>query len=149
MAPRYIRALSTLAHVWPHLGWGGIGLIVGVSGVWLAVFAAIVLTVPEPQPAVQPGSAYTVGHLAHLQTPPGGLMRVPLELDTFKDFYQALWDDNGLALREVLSRPGWVQIVDHQTVRIVNVYEQGIHVELLDGPSTGVHAWVMLHQLSP
>jgi hypothetical protein len=149
MAGLHSRVLPGLARVWESVGPGSIVLVFGVAAVWLAIFVAIVLAVPAPGQAAMPSSFYAVGQLAHLHAPPGTPLRIPQELGTFKDLYQALWDDNGLAINEVLARPGWVHVVDGQAVRIMDVYEDGVQVELLDGPSVGALAWVMLHQLRP
>jgi hypothetical protein len=117
--------------------------------VWLAIFETIVLTVPTPEQAVAPGFFYTVGQQAHLHGFQGKPLKVPQELTTFKDLYQALWDDNSLAINEVLARPGWILADDGQAVRIIGVYQDGFQVELLDGSSAGRQAWVMRHQLGP
>jgi hypothetical protein len=150
MAGLHSRPVLWLAHAWQWVGAGGVALMLSVGVVWLAIFGAIVLVVPTPEQSVMPSPAsYTVGRVAHIHGPPGTPVKIPLELGTFKDLYQALWDDNVFALNEVRSRPGWVQVLDGQTVQIVDVYDPGIQVELLNGPGTGVHAWVMLHQLRP
>ncbi|MFN8636909.1 MAG: hypothetical protein U0893_23930 [Chloroflexota bacterium] len=74
-------------------------------------------------------------------------MRLPQELGTFKELYRALWDDDGPAINEVLSRPGWIRTFDGQLVRIIDIYENGLQVEILDGPSAGAQVWAMLQQL--
>src|SRR4051794_16647616 len=132
MAGLHSRPVLWLAHAWQWVGAGGVALMLSVGVVWLAIFGAIVLVGPTPEQSVMPSPAsYTVGRVAHIHGPPGTPLKIPLELGTFKDLYQALWDDNVFALNEVRSRPGWVQVLDGQTVRIVDVYDPGIQVELL------------------
>jgi len=148
MAGMHSRALLGLARAWEWLGPGSVVLVVGVAAVWLVIVGVIVLVVPTPGQATLPSSSYAVGQLAQLHGHPGVPLRLPQEVSTFKDLYQALWDDNGLAINEVLSRPGWIRALDGQAVRIMDFYEDGVQVELLDGPSAGAQAWVMRHQLS-
>src|SRR4051794_24483130 len=92
----------------------GIVLILGVAAVWLAIAGIIVVAVPVPEQSTMPSPAYSVGELAHLRTPAGTLLRLPQELGTFKELYQALWDDNGLAINDVLSRLRWIRAFDGQ-----------------------------------
>jgi hypothetical protein len=149
MTGLHSRALLGLAHACKWVGPGGIVLVSGVAAVWLVIVGVIVLAVPAPGHAALPSSSYADGQLAHLDGSQGTPLRIPLEVSTFKDLYQALWADNGLAINEVLSRAGWIHALDGQAVRIMDVYEDGVQVELLDGPSAGVQGWVMLHQLRP
>ena len=141
------RVLLGLARVWKRAWPGSVVLILGVAAFWLAIVGVILVAVPVPEQANMLSPAYSVGELAHLRAPVGTPLRLPQELGTFKDLYQALWDDNGLAINEVLSRPGWIRTFDGQTVRIIDIYENGFQVELLDGPSAGAQAWAMLHHL--
>jgi hypothetical protein len=143
------RAWLGLPRAWRPCGSSGIILVLGVIGVWLAILWAIVLTVPTPRQAALASSFYSIGQTARLRGLPGVRLRIPLDRDTFEDLHQALWDDNRLAFDEVNSRPGWIQVFDGQGVRIIDVYEAGFRVEILDGPNAGVQAWAMLHQLRP
>ena len=74
---------------------------------------------------------------------------IPIDRDTFDDYAQAVWDDDGDALAEALSRPGWIAITDRQAVRIVDIDGAAVQVELLDGQHAGVQAWLKAHHLSP
>ena len=143
------RAWLGLPRAWRPFGLSGMILVLGVTGVWLAILWAIVLTVPSPGQAARADSFYSIGQTARLRGFPGVRLRIPLDRDTVEDLYQALWDDNRLAFDEVTSRPGWIQVFDGQAVRIIDTYKAVFQVELMDGPNAGVQGWVMLHQLRP
>lgn len=143
----YRHVLLGLARVWRRFWPGSVVLILSVAAVWMAIVGVIVVALPVPGQATMPSPAYAVGELAHLRAPADTPLRLPQELGTFKELYRALWDDDGPAINEVLSRPGWIRTFDGQLVRIIDIYENGLQVEILDGPSAGAQVWAMLQQL--
>jgi hypothetical protein len=124
--------------------------VLGVSACWLLIAGAIVLAVPTPEQAPKTSAfASPIGRLAYIYVPSRVAWTFPTDRGTFDDYYQAVWDDDGDAIAEALTRPGWITVVDRQAVRVVDVDGAAVQVELLDGQHTGVRGWLKVQHLSP
>jgi hypothetical protein len=124
--------------------------VVGVLGGWLLIASAIVLTVPTPEHAAKvAASASPIGRPAHISVPSRVTWAIPTDRATFDDYYRAVWVDDGDAINEALSRPGWIAVADGQAVRIVDIVPEAVQVEVLDGQDAGVRGWVKAHHLKP
>ena len=121
-----------------------------VSAFWLLIVATIVLTVPTPDQAAKTSLfGSPIGRPAYVYVPSRVPWTIPIDRATFDDYYQVVWDDDGDAIAEALSRPGWIPVTDRQPVRIVDIDGAAVQVELLDGQSAGGRAWLKVHHLSP
>jgi hypothetical protein len=121
-----------------------------VSAFWLMLAAIIVLIVPTPEQASRTSAfGSPIGHLVHIYVPSQILWKIPVDRDTYDDYYRAVWDDDGDAINEVLSRSGWIAVADRQAVRVVDVDGADVQVELQDGQSAGIRAWLKMQHLSP
>jgi hypothetical protein len=124
--------------------------VLRVSAFWLLIVGTIMLTVPTPEQAAKRSLfSSPVGRLAYIYVPSGVAWTIPIDRSTFDDYYQAVWDDDGGTIAEVLSRPGWIAVADRQPVRIVEIDGAAVQVELLGGQSAGVRAWLKVHHLNP
>jgi hypothetical protein len=122
----------------------------GVLGCWLLIAAAIVLAVPTPEQAAKTSAfASPIGRSAYIYVPSQVAWTIPTDRAAFDDYYRAVWVDDGDAINEALTRPGWIAIADGQAVRIADLDPDAVHVELLDGQHAGARGWVKAHHLNP
>jgi hypothetical protein len=127
------------------LVWG-----LGMSAWWLLIAGTIVLVVPTAdQEARASLFGSPIGRTAYIYVPSRVPWTIPIDRGTFDDYYQAVWDDDGDAIAEALSRPGWIAVADRQAVRVVDVDGAAFQVELLDGQHAGVRGWLKRQHLSP
>jgi hypothetical protein len=124
--------------------------VLGVLACWLMIAAAIVVTVPAPGQATQTPTFFSpIGRSGHIYVPSRVAWTIPTGRDTFDDYYHAVWVDDGDAINEALSRPGWIAIIHGQAVRIVDIDTDAVQVEVWDGPHAGEKGWVKAHHLNP
>ena len=150
MALLYSRTVLWMLLVRGRVGTVTVALVVGAAVWWLLILGTVVLMVPtHGRAAVTSVVVSPAGRLAYIYVPPGAASPIPADWVIFDAYYQALGDVDEDAIIRILSRPGWIPVVDHQAMRVVGIYGDAIQVEVLDGQSAGVRAWLKVYQLSP
>jgi hypothetical protein len=125
-------------------------LIVGVLGWWLAVFGLVAALAPASTDATQNlPSVIVLGVSASIHAPPAVGWLIPIDRQTYDDYWVAFGEDDEGALAEVLSRPGWVTVANCERVRVVITDGESIQIEVLDGVHSGRLGWVKMWQLRP
>jgi len=132
-------------------GWGAAtaSLTVIVVSWWALIAAVTVLTAPTPEQAPKIAAFGSPnGRSVSISVPSRVAWTIPTDRVTFDDYYHAVWVDDGDAINEALSRPGWIAVADGQAVRIVAIVPEAVQVELLDGQHAGETGWMKAHHLN-
>lgn len=115
---------------------------------WLLLVSGIAILVPpsiesDQVPAVAPGQE------RHVATPLGGPWLIPIDRATYYEVERPSSDGDDDAQMDVRPRPGWLWVIDGQTVRVVDIDRAAVQVELLEEPSVGGQGWLHLNYLRP
>ena len=133
-------------------GWGAAIAsltVIGVLACWCMIVATIMLAVPTPEQAAKVSAfGSPIGRSASISVPSRVAWTIPTDRGTFDDYYHAVWVDDGDAINEALTRPGWIAVADGQAVRIVDVVPEAVQVEVLDGQYAGERGWVKADHLN-
>jgi len=83
---------------------------------------------------------------------PGAVMRVTMESPGLRTYlwreYSAMikWDrafanQDQSGVVQIIGRGQWIEVADGTSVRVVDVEERAVYLELLDGPNAGQRGW--------
>jgi hypothetical protein len=137
------------------VGWHGIntavaGLLIWVMAGWLLVAGAVAMTLPASA-AARPMAGFVAvpGQTARIQQ--SGLPDWPIPVDrrAYDAYYRGFAESDDEAIERAFAASDWITVVDRQTVKIVEVDGEAVHVELLEGPNAGRHGWLKTRHLGP
>ena len=145
-APR-LGATSVFVDLHP-LNRATIRLVAVVSAWWLLLLGVIALSAP-PSMGADETPVVSPGHVGHVATPSGEAWLIPVDRATYYEVERPPSDEDDDVQADARSRPGWLPVIDGQTVRVIDVDRAAVQVELLEEPNVGGQGWLHLNYLRP
>jgi hypothetical protein len=149
MALLHSRASLWVLSVPGRVGAATAAVVLGVTAWWLLIVASIAGTVPAPPVLAQIPEFVSPGRSVEISAPPRVTWSTPVSRAEFDAYNLAFDMDDEAALESSFAATEWIPVADQQVVRIIQVDDMVVQVEVLDGAFAGRRGWLKARQLRP